>query len=151
MKILRYDSKMYKRGRWGCWDFVKPPPSAVPYLNEIPGHNLDLSEKTDSDISVSGKNSVVSNAASWTIAKGADSNLELLSHEMTVQQGGNITGDTQIYEEKNPIYIKNDPVSNPCLSKIDERSELPINNSSALGRTSECQPAQDEGDDTKLR
>lgn len=146
VKIPRYDSKPYTRGRWRCCDFVKfPPPYAVSLLNYLQGFTSEMSEKSDQDSVISGQNSVLSSVSSGLISEGTSSNLDLLGQEDNVLQ------ETQTYEEKNPIKI--DFAGNTPL-RVDERRDLVINNSSGLDKSLESLPTQSVGvlaDESTLR
>lgn len=147
VKIPRYDSKPYNRGRWKCSDFVVPTPSAKELLRVF---SLDVNEKSDQDSAVSGQTSMVSNVYSGPLFKGISSNVELHAIEGSEQQ--NIACTTQIHDEKN-LVVKSDFIGNPGPSspRVDERSDFVINNSSGLGKSAESgliqsvRPLADEG------
>ncbi len=120
VKIPRYDSKPYTRGRWRCWDFVKdPPPSAEHLLADLPGCSklIDLNDKAEPE------------SVSSTVAKATDVNFEPLSQEGNTRPS--LASETKNYEDKSAVA--SEFAGFPGSSKLDnEGSDLVINNSSGL-------------------
>jgi hypothetical protein len=125
VKIPRYDSKPYTRGRWRCWDFVKdPPPSAEHLLAGDTKLTGELNDRTEPE-SVSSTRNLPFSASSGAVTKPTDVNSDLPSEDIVSQ--------SKNYEDKSAVSIANELSGNPCSSKLNNDSrELVINNSSGL-------------------
>ena len=130
VKIPRYDSKPYYRGRWRCWDFVKcAPPSAEHLLANLPGYSSDVSEKGDLDSVSSTRNLLASSASSVAISKPVDVNFDQFSQDANTRP--NIGSETKSYEDKSTVFAGSEIAGHPGSSKLDNSSrDLVINNSS---------------------
>ena len=149
VKIPRYDSKPYTRGRWRCWDFVKhPPPSAEHLLSGLPGDSkltTDVNERPEPE-SVSSTRNLPFSTISGAAANLADPNSDLLSQD--------ISGQSKNNEDKSAASGVSEFAGNPCSSRLDNDSrDLAINNSS-VPETSEGLANEPTGtltDETTLR
>lgn len=133
VKIPRYDSKPYTRGRWRCWDFVKcPPPSAEHLLADLPGCKYsDIEHEPTS----SARNLLASSVSSGAVSKPTDSQLDL----QPSQDGNtrpNLGGEPRIYEDKGVVFVGNEMTVNVGSSKLDNNGrDSVINNSSEVENT----------------
>lgn len=130
VKIPRYDSKPYTRGRWRCWDFVKyPPPSAEQILADLPGCSSDLNDRGEHETVTSTRNLLDSSVSSGAISKPTDTNFELPLQDGHTRP--NIAGETKYFDERNPTTNASEQAGNPGSSKLDNSSrDMVINNSS---------------------
>ena len=125
VKIPRYDSKPYTRGRWRCWDFVKhPPPSAEHLLSGLPGDSkltTDVNDRPEPE-SVSSTRNLPFSAISGAVANPTDPNSDVLSQDI---------GSQSKNEDRSAASVVSEVAGNPCLSRLDNDSrDLVINNSS---------------------
>lgn len=137
VKIPRYDSKPYTRGRWRCWDFVKcPPPSAEHLLADLPVSSMKLNSDSVTDRgepeSVSStRNLVPSGTSSGAVFKPVDVNSGLVSLEVNTRP--NVGNGTKNYNDKSAVFIANEFGGNPGTAKLDSDSkDVVMNNSSGL-------------------
>ena len=151
VKIPRYDSKPYYRGRWTCWDFVKcPPPSAEHLLANLPGYSSDVNEKGELDSVNSTRNLLASSTSNVVISKVADPNFDQASQDANTRP----KIDIETKEDKSTVFAVSEIAGHPGSSKLDNSSrDLVINNSSgpenSEGLTNE--PAGTLTDEATLR
>ena len=132
VKIPRYDSKPYTRGRWRCWDFVKhPPPSAERLLADLPGCSSNVNDRPDHESVNSTRNLLASSASSGAVFKPTDAQIDLPLPDGNTRP--NIGNEAKISDEKGAVFVASEFTGNPSSSKLDNNgSDLLINNSSGL-------------------
>lgn len=129
VKIPRYDSKPYTRGRWRCWDFVKyPPPSAEHLLPDLPGCNSDVSnEKGDAEPVI--RNTLTSSSNTGALSLSSNQNIDFPATEGNSQ--ANLSSETNC-DDKSHIIPVLDAVENSFVAKADNGPDELLNSISAV-------------------